>query len=142
MSLANLILGPVLGIADKVLERVLPDPALRAEAMKQAREIAHKEASAELEAASAVIVAEAKGESAAQRNWRPHLMYLIMGLLVFNGVAVPLVEATFAVKLPILEAWTAIPENMWTLLQIGVGGYVAGRTIEKAAEKVTIARKA
>lgn len=141
MSLANVILGPVVGVVDKVLERVLPDPKLRADAMKQAREIAHNESMAEIEAASRVIVAEAQGESPAQRNWRPHLMYLIMGLLVFNGVAVPLVEATFAVKLPILEAWSSIPEDMWTLLHVGVGGYVASRGLEKIADKVTITRK-
>lgn len=141
MSLANIILGPVIGVVDKVLERVLPDPKLRADAMKQAREIAHNESIAELDAASRIIVAEAQGESAAQRSWRPHLMYLIMGLLVFNGALVPLVEASFGVKLPILEAWSAIPEEMWSLLQIGLGGYVAGRSLEKIAEKVTIQRK-
>ena len=102
----------------------------------------------DLETQASVIIAEAKGESPAQRNWRPHLMYLIMGLLVYNGVVVPLLNAwgvalmrgAFGVEippLPILEAWTAIPDNLWTLLQIGVGGYIVGRTGEKIAGTMT-----
>ena len=84
-------------------------------------------------AASSIIIAEAQGESAVQRNWRPHLMYLIMGLLVWNGVAVPVINELFGTTLPILEAWKAIPGEMWTLLQIGLGGYIVGRTGEKIA---------
>ena len=58
-------------------------------------------------------------------------MYLIMFLLVFNGMVVPIANVMFDVQIPILEAWTAIPEQMWTLLTIGLGGYIAGRSGEK-----------
>ena len=30
----------------------------------------------------------------------------------------------------------AIPDQVWTLLTIGIGGYVGGRSIEKAATNV------
>ncbi len=85
-------------------------------------------------AAASVIVAEAQGASAAQRNWRPHLMYLIMFLLIYNGVLVPLINHFLDEPLPILEAWSSIPDQMWALLQIGLGGYIVGRSGEKMME--------
>jgi len=94
----------------------------------------------ELEAQRDIIVAEAKagGPSA---SWRPHLMYLFMFLIVFNGVIVPLMHGLFGVELPVLDAWQALPEQMWTLLQISLGGYIGGRSIEKVSTSVVNALK-
>lgn len=86
-----------------------------------------------LEAQKEVLKAELSGNEL-QRSWRPHLMYLIMFLLVFNGVIVPIADGVFEFKLPVLDAWSAIPESMWTLLTIGMGGYIVGRTGEKMVE--------
>ena len=80
-----------------------------------------------LKAQSSVIISEVNSESKAARSWRPHLMYLFM-IIIFNNYIV----------YPYLKAFTSygmlmeIPPQMWTLLQIGVGGYVAGRSLEKA----------
>lgn len=121
------LIAPVMSIIEKTVTDKDLREKLRAELTAQAID-----SDSELnKAAASIIIAEAQGESAVQRNWRPHLMYLIMGLLVFNGVVVPLSEAIFKVDLPILEAWSAIPGEMWTLLQIGLGGYIVGRTGEK-----------
>lgn len=130
LGLLGNILGPVLGIIDKAV----PDKDLR-EKLKAELTREALDADSELnKAAASIIIAEAQGESAAQRNWRPHLMYLIMGLLVFNGAVVPLVSAIWDIELPVLEAWSAIPSEMWTLLQIGLGGYIVGRSGEKIAK--------
>lgn len=82
-----------------------------------------------------IIVAEARGESWMQRNWRPTLMFFVMFLMFFDGVVVPLVNAFAAVQIPILEAWNAIPDKMWSLLMLGVGGYIAGRSGEKMMDR-------
>ena len=81
-----------------------------------------------------IIVAEVESKGPAS-TWRPHLMYLIMFLLVFNGVIVPLVNAFFNVEVPVLEAWQAIPESLWDVLMLGIGGYVVGRSGEKIAKE-------
>lgn len=63
-----------------------------------------------LESKSAIITAEATGQSWLQRNWRPITMLVFLGLVVcnsFNWLANPLAD------------------EAWTLLQIGLGGYVA-----------------
>lgn len=75
---------------------------------------------------SQVIIAEAQGSSWMQRNWRPLLMLTFTGILANNFILVPYISAlTPAVK--VLE----FPLPFWTLLTIGVGGYLAGRTFEK-----------
>jgi len=75
---------------------------------------------------SKVIIAEAKGKSWLQRNWRPSLM-AIFGLIVFNNyILAPYLGAMFnwSVVLP-------LPDQLWDLLKIGVGGYIIGRSGEK-----------
>lgn len=125
------LIPAITGVIGKVVDKAIPDKTeanrLKAELSAQLIQLDSKE----LEAAQAIIVAEARGESAVQRNWRPHLMYLIMFLLVFNGVVVPIGNVMFSVQIPVLEAWKAIPEQMWTLLTWGLGGYIAGRSGEK-----------
>lgn len=86
---------------------------------------------AELRKAQRDIIVAEIGAGGPASTWRPHLMYLIMFLLAFNGVVVPLINAFFDVQLPVLDAWAAIPEDMWDLLKIGMGGYIIGRSAEK-----------
>ena len=75
---------------------------------------------------SEVIIAEAKGESWLQRNWRPSLM-AIFGIIVANNyIIAPYLMAMFDWQV-VLE----IPEQLWGLLKLGVGGYIGGRSIEK-----------
>ena len=131
-SIASAVLPKLFGTIDKAVA----DKDLAAKLKMEMQVALLAVDSRELEAARSIIVAEAQGGSPAQRNWRPHLMYLIMGLLVFNGVAVP-IAAAYGVTLPILEAWTAIPSQMWTLLQIGLGGYIVGRSGEKMMKSFT-----
>lgn len=74
-----------------------------------------------------VVLAEAGGKSWMQRNWRPVLMFVFMGILVNNFILAPYAQAVFGQSLPLLE----IPGPMWGLLTVGVGGYVGARTYEK-----------
>jgi hypothetical protein len=74
-----------------------------------------------------IIVAEASGNWL-QRSWRPILM-LSFGFIV---IYVKFVAPLFDLKIPELE------NEFWDLLQIGIGGYVVGRSAEKIADKITI----
>lgn len=76
---------------------------------------------AELAAQAQTLTAEIKGESWLQRNWRPILMLTFTYIVAHNYILVPLFS------LPSVE----IPPAMWSLLEIGVGGYVVGRSVEK-----------
>lgn len=75
----------------------------------------------ELEAKSKIIMAESTGQSWLQRNWRPITMLTFLGLVILDSFGL----------MPFRLAHEA-----WTLLQIGLGGYVAGRSVEKVMPAV------
>lgn len=77
-----------------------------------------------------IIVAEAKGNWI-QRSWRPILM-LSFGFIV---IYVKFVAPLFDLKIPELE------NEFWNLLQIGIGGYVIGRTGEKMMNSYSETKK-
>jgi hypothetical protein len=68
-----------------------------------------------------IVEAEAKGQSWLQRNWRPITMLTFLILVVCDSFG-----------------WLAfrLSNEAWTLLQIGLGGYVVGRTGEKIVDKI------
>ena len=139
------VLGKVIDKGLDVVDQLVEDKdqanKIKAEIKKQIESQDHELAMAQIQSQAKIITAEATGESAAQRNWRPHLMYFIMFLLCFNGVIVPLCNAIFGLQIPMLEAWSAIPEPMWQLLMIGMGGYIGGRSGEKIIREWAKARK-
>lgn len=109
-----------------LIERLFPDKEKQNEAKAEMMKLMSDAAAKEMESKSKVIVAEAQGESSAQRNWRPHLMYVFMFILIFNYIITPLTNM-FGVVVPALP----LPPEMWTLLTVGVGGYIGSRGFEK-----------
>jgi len=87
----------------------------------------------ELTAAARVIEAEAKAGWFAS-SWRPLLMYVLIFILIWNYVLGPVILFFFKASITI-----TLPGDVWTLLQIGLGGYVVGRSAESVAR--TIANK-
>jgi len=78
-----------------------------------------------LEAQSNIILAEAGG-GWLQRNWRPILMLIAIIILANNFIIAPYVGLLFGKSLML-----TLPNGLWVLLNIGVGGYIGGRTVEK-----------
>ncbi|MCA9368104.1 hypothetical protein KC887_07675 [Candidatus Kaiserbacteria bacterium] len=68
-----------------------------------------------------IIRAEAQGQSWLQRSWRPITMLTFLALVVCDSFGL------LAFRLA---------DQAWTLLQIGLGGYVVGRSAEKIAPKI------
>jgi hypothetical protein len=77
-----------------------------------------------------IIVSEAKGNWL-QRSWRPILM-LAFGFIV---IYVKFIAPLFDLRIPELE------NEFWNLLQLGIGGYVVGRSVEKISKNITINKK-
>ena len=69
-----------------------------------------------MEAQSSIIKAESTGHSWIQRNWRPIVMLVFLVLVVCDSFGVLKFR---------------LADEAWTLLQIGMGGYVVGRSAEK-----------
>jgi hypothetical protein len=73
-----------------------------------------------------VLKAEIQGQSWLQRNWRPLLMTIIIVIIANNYIIVPYLSA-ITDKVHVLD----LPEKLWSLMTLGVGGYIAGRSGEK-----------
>jgi len=76
-----------------------------------------------------IITAEAKSQSSLARNWRPITMLVFVLIIANNYLVYPYIQlfGGTAVQLP-------IPPDMWDLLKLGIGGYIAGRSVEKGIE--------
>lgn len=74
-----------------------------------------------MDAQSKVIVSEAQGQSWLQRNWRPITMITFLVLVVMDCLGFLKFR---------------LSEQAWTLLQIGLGGYVVGRSGEKIFKEI------
>jgi hypothetical protein len=80
-----------------------------------------------MEARASVIVAEAQAGGLAA-NWRPITMLSFGGMLWWY-----ILSATFGWPPPDLST---VPAELWTMLHVGIGGYIAGRTGEKIVKKI------
>ena len=69
-----------------------------------------------MEAQSSIIRSEAGGQSWLQRNWRPIVMLTFLLLIICDSFDLLVFR---------------LADDAWMLLQIGLGGYVIGRSAEK-----------
>jgi hypothetical protein len=120
-------LVPILG---KALGNLIPDASARAQAEAEvAKQLLAS--SAELErAAGEIVLAEARSEHFLAACWRPILMLTFGGLIVARwlGYSAPGISEAEVLKL-------------WDIVQLGLGGYVIGRSAEKIAPQIVAAIK-
>ena len=124
------VLAPLLG---DVIKRVLPADKAKAADIEREINMALIGNSAAIEqAAASVILAEAKSEHKITAIWRPVLMMTITAIVAWNFLFAQLIELAvlvmFGDRIPLS---IPLPDQLWNLLMIGVGGYVVGRSGEK-----------
>ena len=86
-----------------------------------------------LEAKSSIIVAETKSGHWITSAWRPMVM-LLFAFIIFNAkVFVPYMMLAFDWE----TKMNTIDPQMWSLLKLGLGGYIGGRSLEKTAGVIT-----
>jgi hypothetical protein len=120
----------VIGEIGKVIDNLFTNDEERIKAKNEVFKIL-KEKELELQKMQTeIIVAEAQGNWL-QRSWRPILM-LAFGFIV---IYVKFIAPLFELRIPELE------NEFWNLLQLGIGGYVIGRSAEKIAGNITIGKK-
>lgn len=119
------IITAVAPIISRIVGGLFPDKAERdraeAEVMRALIENSH-----EIETAAAGIVkTEAASKHWLAANWRPLTMITFVSLIVarwFGFAAPDLSEAEYL--------------QLWSIVELGLGGYVIGRTVEKIAPNV------
>lgn len=124
LSLIGSVIEPVTKLIDDLHtsdeeKMVIRNQMLQLQATAYAQALDYEKS--QLQAKADIIKAEAQGQSWLQRSWRPITMLTFLLLVVldsFGLLASPLAD------------------EAWQLLQIGLGGYVVGRSLEKIAPTV------
>jgi hypothetical protein len=131
------IVGDLLKRGSDIIDKRVADRDL-AEQLKHDMETSYLQADVSaLQEQTSVIKAEAAGESFLQRNWRPITMLMFAYIIFNNYILAPYIQCFYA-QFPILP----IPTDLWSLLKLGIGGYVVGRSAEKIAGKMIDSKKA
>ncbi|WP_299948031.1 3TM-type holin [uncultured Microbulbifer sp.] len=114
-------ISAISGLIGKAIDKAFPDKTeanrLKAEIDRQLIAMELKE----LESATSVITAEAGGESWLQRCWRPIAMLTFVSLVVAHWLGYTAENLSEDQTLALLE-----------IVKVGLGGYVVGRSAEKA----------
>ncbi len=126
-------IAPLAKILFNTIEKSVPDKDLQEKLKAQLQNQLLQSNTAELQAAAKIVEAEAKA-GWFSASWRPLLMYVLIFILIWNYVLGPVILFFFKASITI-----TLPGDVWTLLQIGLGGYVVGRSAESVAR--TMANK-
>ena len=119
-----------LDVGGKLIDRLWPDPAQKAQAQIALLELAQKGELAEFSARAEIVKTEAASSHWLAANWRPIVMLVFCGLIVarwFGWAAPNLSEAEYL--------------KLWSIVEFGLGGYVVGRSVEKIAGPIASALK-
>lgn len=123
---------PILGnIGAQVAANLFPDPAdeLKRQELQNTLHLAVIQQSGAIEqAAAGIIKAEAESEHFIVAAWRPILMLTFGALIVARwfGYSAPNISEAEMLKL-------------WDIVQLGLGGYVIGRSVEKITPAIASA---
>jgi hypothetical protein len=126
-------LAPIVKIAFSAIEKAIPDKDLQEKLKVQVQTQILQSGTEELKSAAKIVEAEAKSNWFSA-SWRPLLMYVMIFILIINYIVAPAIKALTGVMIGF-----ELPGDVWTLLNIGLGGYVVGRSGESIAR--TLANK-
>lgn len=119
-----------LDVGGKLIDRLWPDPTQRDQARLAMLELAQKGELAEFSARADIVKTEAASENWLASSWRPILMLTFGALIVarwFGWAAPNLSEAEYL--------------KLWSIVELGLGGYVIGRSVEKIVPAAAAALK-
>ena len=119
--------APLAKILFNTIDKAVPDKDLQEKLKAQLQTQLLQSHTQELTAAAKIIEAEAKAGWFAS-SWRPLLMYVLIFILVWNYVIGPVIKVFTGAVISF-----ELPGDVWTLLNVGLGGYVIGRSAESVA---------
>ena len=119
--------APLAKILFSTIEKSVPDKDLQEKLKTQLQTQLLQSNTQELQAAAKIVEAEAKAGWFAS-SWRPLLMYVLIFILVWNYVIGPVIKVFTGAVISF-----ELPGDVWTLLNVGLGGYVVGRSAESVA---------
>jgi hypothetical protein len=123
------VIGTVLDKVFGVVDKAIPDKdlatKLKAELQQNILLKDYDLITKELEGKSNIIIAEAKSDSWLARSWRPITMLTFVALITADWLGFTAANLTPEMKL-----------KLYDIIQLGLGGYVIGRSAEKVLPTV------
>lgn len=116
----------ILDSAGGVIDTIATNDEEKLSAKNRLTEIVTK-ALNELSLAQAKVLEIELSGNKLQRNWRPAVMVTFAFIITYRYFF------SLVFGFPAIE----LPDQFWDLLEIGLGGYVIGRSLEKVTDKVT-----
>lgn len=123
------IIGKIVDTVGGIVSKFIKDKDLAAKLAAELQTGILKYESDLVQAQASIVLAEAQGQSWLQRNWRPILMLTIVAIIANNYILFPYLQL-FGGPSVMLD----LPEGLWKLMSIGVGGYVVSRGVEKSVK--------
>jgi hypothetical protein len=127
--------GGIASLAQTIIERFVPDPAAKAQALQQlqANQLELVKMQDDLETklndvAGQNIRADASSGDKFTQRARPLFMYMVEAILGFNYIGVPIAQMFGSKVAPI-----SLPADLLTLFGVCVTGYVFARTADKVS---------
>ena len=123
-------IAPLAKMLFSTVDKAIPDKDLAEKLKAQLNTELLKSSTEQLKAAASIVEAEAKS-GWFSASWRPLLMYVLIFILVWNYIIGPVIKLVIGTVITF-----ELPGDVWTLLQIGLGGYVVGRSGESIARSL------
>jgi len=120
-------IAPLAKMLFSTVDKAIPDKDLAEKLKAQLNTELLKSSTEQIKAAASIVEAEAKS-GWFSASWRPLLMYVLIFILVWNYIIGPVIKMVLGTVITF-----ELPGDVWTLLQIGLGGYVVGRSGESIA---------
>lgn len=124
------MIGSVLEFGTAIINKIFPDKEAANAAKLKLLELQQAGELKELEAKAQIVNTEAASKHWLAANWRPLTMLTFVALIVarwFGWAAPNLSEAEYL--------------KLWSIVELGLGGYVIGRSVEKIVPRIADAMK-
>lgn len=123
------VFGPIIG---DVLKKVIPDSDKRTEVEREIKLglLEHTDSIEKIR--GEIVLAEAKSQHWLTAVWRPLLMLVAITIIAMNYLFFPIIGIFYP---EVLDNTLVLPDQLWNLLTLGVGGYIVGRSGEKMVKE-------
>jgi len=124
------MIGDIISLGTTIIDKIFPNKEAADQAKLKLLELQQAGELKELEARAQIVNTEAASTHWLAANWRPLTMITFVGLIVarwFGWAAPNLAEAEYL--------------KLWSIVELGLGGYVVGRSLEKLVPSIAGALK-
>lgn len=121
----EMLIGPVA----EVLKRIIPDPVERERITAEVTKTLAENEKALLDAMSTTMAADAASEGWLARSARP--LVVIWSMVLVTSVVI---ETAVFGSARIVTSLQAVPDFLWNLIIVGIGGYMLLRSVDKGVK--------